>query len=203
MHYSQLFNLLRETGLSPEQSGKRLGISGMTLRRWRSKPAGESLPPRYSRAFEPVFRDMAREGLLPPQRSLTDPARSSISERIRSAASGLGFPESLSAARKHDPDELVLGLAQIGSEPKHRNTVILHRKRITAFAKIDGDWKRTITGLLGALRAKKTSHLARTVVIGALVYLLVPNDIIPDFIPTFGLLDDFAILQLALAFNLR
>ena len=45
MTYKQLFALLGATGMSPEQFGNEVGLSGMTLRRWRSHAAVRKLAP--------------------------------------------------------------------------------------------------------------------------------------------------------------
>ena len=63
--------------------------------------------------------------------------------------------------------------------------------------------KRETTALCFALRDPRTPWPAR--VVGAMVvaYALSPIDLIPDFIPVLGLLDDLILLPLAIALCIR
>ena len=63
--------------------------------------------------------------------------------------------------------------------------------------------KRETTALWFALRDPRTPWAAR--VVGALVvaYALSPIDLIPDFIPVLGLLDDLILLPLGIALCIR
>jgi len=53
---------------------------------------------------------------------------------------------------------------------------------------------------LELFRAPSTPWHVKVVMVGALVYLLLPLDIIPDYIPIVGVLDDFAVLGLILSY---
>ena len=63
--------------------------------------------------------------------------------------------------------------------------------------------KRETTALWFALRDPRTPWAAR--IVGALVvaYALSPIDVIPDFIPVLGLLDDLILLPLGIALCIR
>lgn len=50
-----------------------------------------------------------------------------------------------------------------------------------------------------ALENPKTPIWAKTVIVGSIAYLLMPIDLVPDYIPVAGFGDDFASLVLALA----
>ena len=76
----------------------------------------------------------------------------------------------------------------------------------------EGFWKklRRVASKLGAkvlypalqlyflLQAKEVPVKAKTLIIGALGYLILPTDLVPDFIPALGFTDDLTALMLAL-----
>ena len=66
MTNSQLLILLKETGYSPEELGKQIGLSGMTLRRWIKKPEGDPVPPVYVPAIRDACYRFVSEGRLNP-----------------------------------------------------------------------------------------------------------------------------------------
>ena len=63
--------------------------------------------------------------------------------------------------------------------------------------------KKEILILYYALRDKRTSVVARLPAILSVIYLLSPVDLIPDFIPFFGYLDDIIIVPLLLNLAIR
>lgn len=76
----------------------------------------------------------------------------------------------------------------------------------------DGFWKkaRRVAALVGrkvlypalqlyyVLQSKDVPVKAKTLIIGALGYLILPADLVPDFIPALGFTDDLTALMLAL-----
>lgn len=199
MQYSQLFRLIDDAGVSPEAAAARLGVSGMTLRRWRSKPGREELPAMYARAFEPAFYQMVNDGTLAPDLpSVRGLMQGSIPAAVQSAVKNVGFSATMLEGESKSDDRLMGGLAELGADPERRKTVDKNRANIASFALRGPNWCRLIDGLLPLLRSKELTLPDRMVAYGALVYLLCPLDLISDFIPVFGLLDDFAVLQIAM-----
>jgi len=62
-----------------------------------------------------------------------------------------------------------------------------------------GRLKREIWALFLALKDPETPALARIVIVIAITYAASPVDLIPDFIPVLGLLDDLVILPALIA----
>ena len=202
MRYSQLFGLLEEARLSPEQAAGRLGVTGMTLRRWRTRPPGESLPDMYARSFRAAVRQMVVDGELSPDsaevRGLLQPDELLS---FRATLQDLGFSEK-TLGDTRNPDALVEGLSHIAS-PARIKEVEGSRKKISAFAKLGAEWKKRTSGLVAVIGSRDLTAMDKLVAYGALFYLITPFDLIPDTLPVFGLLDDYAILGLALAYYLR
>ncbi len=63
--------------------------------------------------------------------------------------------------------------------------------------------KRQVWALFLAFKDPQTPLLARVVIIVAVAYAVSPIDLIPDFIPVFGQLDDLLILPLLIALAIR
>jgi uncharacterized membrane protein YkvA (DUF1232 family) len=64
-------------------------------------------------------------------------------------------------------------------------------------------FKKEIMVLYYALRDKRTRRIASLPVIVSIIYLLSPIDLIPDFIPFFGYIDDFIVITLLLNLSIR
>lgn len=58
--------------------------------------------------------------------------------------------------------------------------------------------KQAIT-LFNVFADPKTPQYAKVIIAGALAYLVSPIDVIPDFTPVVGLLDDLAVITAAIA----
>jgi uncharacterized membrane protein YkvA (DUF1232 family) len=202
MKYSQLLTLFEEAGLSPEKGAELLGVSGMTLRRWRSQPADADLPKLYEAAAEEAVHKLIVDGKLsadsPAVRSVM---RSSSSLSFQSTLRSLGFSSNLLKGDSgFKPDTIVRGLAEIGGDEGRKKEVEENKKKIFSFRKLSEDWKYRIESLWKVLESKDLTILDKLVAYGALFYLLTPFDLIPDYIPVVGLLDDFAILGLAIVY---
>jgi uncharacterized membrane protein YkvA (DUF1232 family) len=63
--------------------------------------------------------------------------------------------------------------------------------------------KRQIWALFLAWKDPRTPFLARAVIIVAVAYAVSPIDLIPDFIPFFGQLDDLLILPVLIAVAIK
>lgn len=200
MTHGQFRALLKEAELSPEQAARRLGISNMTIRRWQRKPASNLLPPFYRRAFQPMFQQMAAEGIIASSPVLGGRDQGTS---FQATLRRLGFSREIVSGKGGSGPALLKGLSQIGADTAHRSEVDKESRRIVSFKKLGSEWKEKITGLTAVIRSRDLTLAQKLVAYGALFYLLAPLDLIPDAIPVVGLLDDFAILSLALAFYLR
>lgn len=199
-----MFTLIDEAKLSPEKAAELLGVSGMTLRRWREAPPAGRLPKIYERAVEVAVQQLVVDGYLDPSSPLTQSIMSHSSElSFQATLKSMGFADSILKEKGNADDALMLGLSQIGSVPSRIKGVDDNVKKISAFSKMGEEWKRRIGGLLKVVQSKNLTQLDKLVAYGALFYLLTPFDLIPDTIPVFGYLDDFAILGLAMAYYLK
>ena len=77
------------------------------------------------------------------------------------------------------------------------------KKKILSFKKLGLEWSERISILTGVIASKKLSALDKFMAYGALFYLVMVFDLIPDTVPVFGMLDDFAILGIAATYYLK
>jgi len=67
----------------------------------------------------------------------------------------------------------------------------------------DLGWRGVARGVWGLMRDRRVPLLVRLLPVPLLVYLATPIDIIPDFIPVLGQLDDVLVVAVALWMVLR
>jgi uncharacterized membrane protein YkvA (DUF1232 family) len=178
MTYGHLFSLLTDSKLSPEQFGDYLGVAGMTLRRWRKAAPTSALPRKYETA---LIDAMSR--LL--------------------ALSNLGLTlDSLKEASSR-PDAMVDVLSRIGMDVERQRQVDRSSTAYTYFQKLGRAWKQRISVLRTVIISKELMLTDKLVAYGALFYLISPIQLLPNYIPVVGLLDDYAILVIAAAYYVR
>lgn len=203
MKYKQLLMLMQKAGLSPEQMGERLGISGMTVRRWKDLPGNDDLPDLYNNAALRVVQSLVSEGKLLSDDTLIRSVLTQDWLPFETAAGNLGISMETLDKFKADPKAAIETLSSIGSNSAKRDLVDASIKKINTFKRIGEDWAYRITHLMIVIRAKHLSLTEKLVAYGAFVYLLNPFDFIPDAVPVFGLVDDMFLLSVALAFYLK
>jgi uncharacterized membrane protein YkvA (DUF1232 family) len=65
------------------------------------------------------------------------------------------------------------------------------------------DWAERISSLMKVLESNELHTFDKLVAYGALFYLIFPFDLIPDYIPVFGYMDDFIVLGFAVAYYIK
>lgn len=197
MRYAQLLSLLDKTELSPEKAAGELGVSGMTLRRWRAKSADAELPEMYRRAFEPLLRRLIGEGRVHPEDSDAAAALFSPDDPFQRTLLGLGITHDILRDGDKSSGTVTMGLARIGEDPNRQVQVKRSGRMLERFKRMGADWKVRIGDLTLVLKSAELTAVDKLVAFGALFYLITPFDLIPDAIPVFGLVDDFIILGVA------
>src|SRR5579885_1456881 len=89
-----------------------------------------------------------------------------------------------STRRRRDPDSPAVGSPRTGA----KRTVMYYIRQLPQYVRLLG----------GLLRDDRVSTIDKLFVFGAIAYIVMPIDLIPDFIPFFGEIDDVYILVLAL-----
>jgi uncharacterized membrane protein YkvA (DUF1232 family) len=195
---------MQDADLSPEQMAKRLGISGMTLRRWKAEPPSEDLPKIYENTFLRVISDLVTEGKL----STTHPAVLALITQeqgmpFAGATSQLGIaPETLQGGISNEK-RLMESLSQIGLQQAHKSEVDKSKTRILSFKKMGKDWAKRVTSLWKVITSAELNTIDKLVAYGALFYLICPFDLIPDWIPVIGYMDDYIVLGFAAAYYIK
>lgn len=197
MRYSQALSLLDKSGRSPERAARELGVSGMTLRRWRDRPPQEELPELYRLAFVPLLRRLIGEGVLHPQDADAAAAFVQADEPFQKTLREAGITSEALSAPEKSRESVAKGLAAIGRSENRQRQVRESSGMLSQFQTLGQEWKQRIADLTLALGSEELTALDKLVAFGALFYLITPFDLIPDAIPVIGLSDDFIVLGIA------
>ena len=196
---------MTETGYSPEELGKQIGLSGMTLRRWLKKADRTPIPAVYVPAIrETCFRLISEGRLNPANPEVQSILASSLPSGNYSAAiQNLGLDADFGQDRTISGDRMLTGLVQIGAQSKKQADVEKNSGKVFSFKEMGKDWSERISALWTVIHSDTITLPEKFIAYGALFYLLTPVDFIPDTIPFLGLVDDFAVLGLAAAYYAR
>jgi uncharacterized membrane protein YkvA (DUF1232 family) len=198
MRLAQMFTLMKEAQLSTEQLGKRLGITGMTLRRWRHESNDRELPTLYAKAFETVICELAAEGKLKKESPMVQTAMNKIQHApYATIGANLGIQWDQLKPGPFSEQRLVECLSQIGSNAEHRQEVVHKTNQILSFKAWGYEWNRRISLLMKVLKSKELNVFDKYVAYGALFYLITEIDLIPNDLPVFGYMDEYVLLWFA------
>ena len=203
MYYQQLLDVLDKAGLSPEKAARELGVSGMTLRRWRAKPADEKLPEIYRFAIAPLLRRLVGDGILPPSDPDVAAALAPTEDPFQKTLREQGITLKALGSPGKSRGIVTKGLALIGESEHRQDQVRGSTRMLTNFKNMGKAWRGRIDDLMLALRSNEITALDKLVAFGALFYLICPFDLIPDAIPIIGFTDDFIILGIAVLYYRR
>jgi uncharacterized membrane protein YkvA (DUF1232 family) len=204
MDVLELKNLLEETKLSAEELGKIIGISGMTVRRWCENSGHEGLAQIYKNAIRDAVFKLIIDGRLNWDSTLAQQAfseRGSLAERA--AIKALGFPDNVDGELGDQQDKVIIALSHIGSSEGRRQKVDEERKSLIRYERKGQEWRERISVLIDIISAKNFTAFDKFPAYGALFYLVMPFDFVPDTIPVFGSLDDFAVLGIAASYYIK
>jgi uncharacterized membrane protein YkvA (DUF1232 family) len=198
MRLAQMFTLMNDAQLSTEQLGKRLGISGMTLRRWRHESGDRELPTLYAKALESVICELAAEGKLKKESAMVQTAMSKIQHApYATIGANLGIQWDQLKPGPFSEQRLVECLSQIGSHVDHQREVALKTHHILSFRKWGLEWNSRISLLMKILKSEELNVFDKYVAYGALFYLITEIDLIPNDLPVFGYMDEYVLLWFA------
>lgn len=205
MRVSHVSALLKETGSSPEQLAKRVGVSHMTVRRWLKRPACTEIQRIYSRALEDAVCEFVGEGTLTAESAIVQEiiVKNELGP-FQAILRNLGLSKDfLSHTEGGDKERLIMGLSQIGASHVRKTQVEGNLKKISRLRRLGKEWSLRIAVLLRVVRSKRIASVEKLVAYGALFYLICPFDFIPDYLSVVGYLDDFVMLGLAADFFLE
>jgi uncharacterized membrane protein YkvA (DUF1232 family) len=198
-----LIKVMDESKLSAEDLGTLIGISGMTIRRWIERASSEPLPDIYQTAMRNAVFKLVIEGRLNSDTELVKNVFAESNSLPQEAAvKALGFGDMDGAFENHQ-DKIMKGLSRIGAMESRRTLVDNGIEKLPLYKKLGRDWNERLTLLSEVVTSSNLSLLDKLPAYGALFYLFMTFDLIPDTIPVFGLVDDFSILGIAAAYYIR
>jgi uncharacterized membrane protein YkvA (DUF1232 family) len=204
MQYGEVISLLDETGFSPENLAQWLSLSASTCRRWLKEPQNSAFPEEYySNVADAVYKLLENKHLSYDSARVNKFLEKYTPEFFKAAIGRINSTEDLYAEHSTHQDKIMAVLSNLGNSSSVRNKVDKSSKAIRKFTEWGTAWKYRIKLLSGILVAKELTLIDRLVAYGALFYLILPFDLVPDTIPVFGYVDDFGILGFAAAYYAR
>lgn len=203
MRISHVMDLVEETGLSPEDLGERIGVSGMTIRRWLRRPKEEVLADLYADATRLAIYKLIVDGRLKPDSRSAQWAFSttdSMPQKARLVA--CGFPAS-TEGHSWNEEEILKALERLGQSEESREEVCSQLSKVESYRSLGEGWDDSIGTALKVIAKPSAPAKIKTIAYGALCYLLFPFDLIHDAIPVVGLVDDFSMLAMMSAYCRR
>ncbi len=200
MTYSQLLKCLAKTNFSAEILADYFAVSNMTIRRWQSKKNVKIPKTEIDPIVQGLYRLIADGYLSVEDQDVRAFISHDSHNYMNAVVKSLGITSAFSTSSEAEMPE---ALGQIGSSDAKRTAVDKGLEKIKGFRKLGSEWKQKITFLLNVLKNKKMTLSQKAVAYGALFYLLTPFDFIPDYIPVFGMMDDYAVLGFAILYYLK
>ncbi len=200
MQYKQVISIFSETGLSPESLAEWIGVSNSTYRRWLKAVPSKEFPKDYMPNVSAGIYRLLSGGVLKYESArVNDFVEHNVPEYFSAALRAMGdAAAALPKAAPHE-EKVVTVLFNLGYSAAARKTVDKALPEIEKFASWGPTWKRNIEMLAAVVKSDNFTFLEKQVAYGALFYLELPLDLIPDAIPVFGYIDDFGMLCAAAA----
>lgn len=201
MKYGEVLGLLSETGLSPENLAQFVSVSNSTYRRWQKESAGDVFPKEYeSNIATGLYRLLENKSLSFDSVRVNRFVESHIPEFFQAAVGRLSISGEMFSEDFSHQDKITSVLSNLGNSSKIRSRVDKATRKLKTFLGWGTAWKFRIRLLMNVTASRELAPVDRLVAYGALFYLLLPFDLVPDSIPVFGYVDDFGILGFATAY---
>ena len=198
MKYGQVIALLNETRLSPENLVEWLSISNSTYRRWLKEPPGNKFPKEYEpNVAAGIYKLLDNKLLSYESERVNKFVEGHMPEFFQAAIGRLDNDGDLFSEGSSHQDKIIAVLSNLGNSNKIRQQVNNSSKKILKFSEWGAAWKQRIKLMTNIISSKEVSLIDSLVAYGALFYLILPFDLVPDSIPVFGYVDDFGILGFA------
>ena len=201
MKYDQVITLFEQTGLSPEKIATRLGLGSMTLRRWHEHPE-KDVPKSYQILIIESVYQLLIEGYLDVEsKEVNAILHYATNSSFQATLKQLGVSsDDVQQPMGHHQESVLIALSKIGMNTQYQKKVEKGKLKLEPFKKIGEEWKKRVQTLQLVLDSKKIRLMDKVIAYGSLFYLIMAIDLIPDYIPVVGLIDDFGMLGFAVTF---
>ena len=162
---------------------------------------GNTFPKEYeSNVAAGIYRLLDNKSLSYDSVRVNNFVEGNLPEFFQAAVGRFDSAGDLFSEKSTHQDKITAVLSNLGNSSKIRHQVDGSSRKILKFAEWGSAWKFRIKLMMKVIHSKELTLVDQLVAYGALFYLILPFDLIPDSIPVFGYVDDFGILGFAAAY---
>lgn len=200
--YGDLALVRSAVNLSPELLAPYFGLTNMTLRRWAlQKDLNKIIPEKHTAAIRNGLFRLYSEGKI----SIEDRSVRHLLDQMQPLYFGMvlnSFGVDIKKLENKDFRKSAVNfLNMVAKESIRSGSATPLRDQLKAIRAKTRQFASEIAMLVRIAEGKvKIPRKSRAIALGALIYLIVPFDLVPDSLPGLGLLDDFALLRVAISY---
>ncbi|MEK2690685.1 YkvA family protein [Bdellovibrio sp. GT3] len=204
MKISQLSKISKDTGLSPEKLAVYFQVSNMTLRRWLKKGGTVRVPAQYDTNLYQGILTMVKDGVIDKDHECVKEAYEfSQSLFANNSFMMMDLQATQFEQSGANEDGLMDLCLRLGQRDDSLTYVQNNEATLQGLQNKSPSIREKVMTLWNVLKDGDLQKTSKYVAVGAMYYLVFPFDFIPDSVPGVGLLDDYAILSIAVDHYLR
>ncbi|WP_413581167.1 YkvA family protein [Bdellovibrio sp. HCB288] len=204
MKISQISKISKDTGLSPEKLAVYFQVSNMTLRRWLKKGGTVRVPAQYDTNLYQGILTMVKDGVIDKDHECVKEAYEFSQSLFANNSFMMMDLQATQFEQSGGNEDGLMDLClRLGQRDDSLTYVQNNETTLQGLQNKSPSIREKVMTLWNVLKDGDLQKTSKYVAVGAMYYLVFPFDFIPDSVPGVGLLDDYAILSIAVDHYLR